>query len=192
MNLPGVYKIFLGRWADYQTCWIISDTHFMEEDLEKAYPSRPKAEEFIKLINSKVGHKDIIICLGDCGDLECWKMIRGYKILIQGNHDDGIEKYREIFQEVYEGPVVLGEKLIFSHEPLPGINWALNIHGHNHNGPIMIDNYHLNINCDANQCYMPINLNTMLKRGLTAHIKSLHRDTIDKATAKKRKKESRK
>ena len=145
MNLPGVYDIFQEKWKDYQTVHILSDTHFGEEDLENAYPFRPNAEEFVKLINSKVGRKDIIICLGDCGDLKYWKMIRGYKILIMGNHDQSVERCQQVFDEVYQGPIILGEKLIFSHEPLPGIDWALNIHGHNHNGPIKTDNYHFNI-----------------------------------------------
>lgn len=190
MNLPGVYKTFIDRWENYQTCLIISDTHFNEPDLEKAYPLRPKAEEFVKLINSKVGRKDVIICLGDCGDLEYWKKIRGYKVLIQGNHDEGVEKYRKIFNEVYEGPVMLGEKLLLSHEPIPGIEWALNIHGHVHQGPIRTDRYHFNINCDANKTYEPINFNAMLKKGITAHIIPLHRQIIDTATVRKRRKEA--
>lgn len=192
MNLPGVYKLFLDRWKDYQAVHIISDTHFDEADLEKAYSLRPKPEEFVKLINSKVGRKDIIICLGDCGNLEYWKKIRGYKILVMGNHDSSVEKCRQVFDEVYQGPVMLGEKLILSHEPIPGINWAYNLHGHNHNGPIIMDTYHLNINCDANKNYLPISFNALLKKGLTAHIKSLHRNTIDTATNRKKKRGARK
>ena len=192
MNLPGVYKSFLDRWKDYQTVYIISDTHFAELDLEKAYSLRPKADEFVKLINSKVGRKDVIICLGDCGSLEYWKKIRGYKVLIQGNHDDGLEKYREVFDEVYEGPVMLGEKLLLSHEPIAGINWALNIHGHVHDSTAKFDKYHMNINCDARQNYEPINFNSVLKHGPTAHIIPLHRQTIDTATARKKRRESRK
>mgnify|MGYP002761979285 FL=1 len=190
MNLPGVYKSFLDRWKDYQTVHIISDTHFGEKDLENAYSFRPKAEDFVKLINSKVGRKDILICLGDCGDLECWKKIHGYKVLIMGNHDDGVEKYRKVFQEVYEGPLMLGEKLLLSHEPILGINWALNIHGHDHQGPIRTDRYHFNINCDANKTYEPINFNAMLKKGITTHIIPLHRQIIDTATVRKRRKEA--
>lgn len=187
MNLPGVYDIFQEKWKDYQTFFLISDTHFKEKDLEEAYPERPTAEKFVRLINSKVGRKDIICCLGDCGDLECWKKIRGYKILIAGNHDEGLTKYRDVFQEIYQGPVMLGEKLIFSHEPIVGIDWAYNVHGHNHNGPISTDAYHLNINCDANKCYLPINFNVMLRKGLIAQVKSLHRKTIDTASVRKRK-----
>jgi calcineurin-like phosphoesterase family protein len=53
-------------------------------------------EDQIKRINSKVGKNDTIIFLGDIGDLECVKRIRGYKILIKGNHDIGSSKYQKI------------------------------------------------------------------------------------------------
>lgn len=187
MILPGIYDIFQEKWKNYQTFWLISDSHFNEPDLEEAYLDRPTAEEFVRLINSKVGRKDIICCLGDCGDLEYWKKIRGYKILIMGNHDQSVEKCRDVFQEVYQGPVMFGEKLILSHEPIPSIDWAYNLHGHNHNGPIAMDAYHLNINCDANKCYLPINFNLMLKKGLTSQVKPLHRKIIDTASIRKRK-----
>ena len=48
-----------------------------------------------------------------------------------------------LFDEVYTGPLVIGEKIILSHEPLPNIDWALNLHGHNHNGG-KTDIYHYN------------------------------------------------
>lgn len=187
MFLPGVYNIFNEAWKEYQTVYIISDTHFGEEDLKKAFPNRPFDDVFVKNINSKMGKKDLLIHLGDVGDLTYMKKIRGHKILISGNHDAGIKKYKEVFDEVYQGPVMLGEKLILSHEPIPSIDWAYNIHGHNHNGPIAMDAYHLNINCDANKCYLPINFNTMLRKGLTSQVKPLHRKIIDTASIRKRK-----
>lgn len=50
MNLPGVYKTFTDRWAEYQTVWVISDTHFGENDLKEAFPNRPTDEELVKRI----------------------------------------------------------------------------------------------------------------------------------------------
>ena len=102
MNLPGIYDIFQEKWKNYQTVHILSDTHFGEGDLENAYSFRPKAEDFVKLINSKVGRKDVIICLGDCGDLEYWKMIRGYKILLMGNHDDSHSLPAEAAEDLHD------------------------------------------------------------------------------------------
>ena len=55
MNLPGVYNIFLEKMNDYQTCYMISDTHFGDKDIQKAFPNRPSDEGLVKLINSRVG-----------------------------------------------------------------------------------------------------------------------------------------
>ena len=83
-ELPGVYKIFNDRWAG-QTVWIISDTHFADEDLRAGMPGRPSDEELVRRINMKVGRKDTLIVLGDVGDIEFAKQLRGYKVLIHYN-----------------------------------------------------------------------------------------------------------
>ena len=183
MNLPGVYSMFNERWGQFQTAHIISDLHFNEEDLKKAFPARPSDEELVKLINSKVGRKDILFILGDCGDLEFVKQLRGYKVLIMGNHDTGRTKYKEIFDEVYEGALIIGEKLILSHEPVE-IPWAHNIHGHDHNGRKRKN--HTNVCADVIG-YKPINFNQWLRDGHTSRIQTIHRETIDNATERKRK-----
>ena len=101
MNLPGIYDSFLGRWEGYQTVWVVSDTHFGDEELAAGIPDRLYKEHLVQLINSKVGRKDILIHLGDVGDLEFAKQLRGYKVLIMGNHDAGKTNYTDIFDEVY-------------------------------------------------------------------------------------------
>lgn len=186
MILPGVYDMFNERWGQFQTAHIISDLHFNEDDLKKAFPERPSDEELVKMINSKVGRKDILLILGDCGDLEFVKQLRGYKVLMMGNHDTGSTKYKEIFDEVYEGALIIGEKLILSHEPVPGIDWAMNLHGHNHNGSKKKDPYHFNVCADVIG-YKPINFNQWLRDGHTSRIQTIHKETIDYATERKRK-----
>lgn len=37
-----------------------------------------------------------------------------------------------LFDETYSGPVIIGEKLILSHEPIENCDWCMNIHGHDH------------------------------------------------------------
>ena len=83
MILPGVYKTFVDRWGanNRAGCWIISDLHFGEQDLKDAFPMRPSDEELIKRINQKVGKNGVLICLGDIGDIELAKQLKGYKIL---------------------------------------------------------------------------------------------------------------
>ena len=185
MILPGVYDMFMNRWSQFQTAHVISDLHFNEDDLKQGISKRPSDDVLVKLINSKVGRKDILFILGDCGDLEYVKQLKGYKVLIMGNHDCGATKYKEIFDEVYEGALIIGEKLILSHEPISNIDWAVNLHGHNHNGSKKKDPYHFNVCADVID-YIPINLNQWLKNGPTSKVKTIHRETIDKATLNKR------
>ena len=96
----------------------------------------------------------------------------------------------KLFDEVYGGPLMIGEKIFLSHEPILGIDWCLNIHGHDHSGR-KIDNYHLNL--ASNVCnYTPLSLGEYIKTHGLNKIKSLHRDTIDTATIKKVKKSQKK
>ena len=190
MNLPGVYDIFLNKWDGLQTAWIISDTHFSDEELRQGIHNRISDEEFVKIINSKVGKKDLLIHLGDVGDLEYMKQIRGYKILICGNHDMGHTLYKDVFQEVYSGPVMLGEKLILSHEPVD-VPWAFNIHGHIHDSKHKNDKRHFNVCADVIG-YTPVNMNQFMKSGALAHVETIHRQTIDIADARKAKRGGRK
>lgn len=173
-------------WSAQGTIWIISDTHFKDTDLEKGILGRPSAEELVRRINSKVGRKDTLILLGDVGDVECARALRGYKVLVMGNHDSGARNYRGIFSEIYEGPVMISEKIILSHEPL-NIDWAFNIFGHCHD----LSNYvpgGLNVCADVID-YTPINFNQFLKSGRLREIKPLHRRTIDRATERKQNRE---
>ena len=183
MALPGVYKIFNDRWCN-QTVWCISDTHFGDEDLRAGMPNRPSDEELVRRINAKVGRKDTLLLLGDCGSPEFVRQLRGYKVLIAGNHEPGLSAFDEIFDEIYSGALIIGEKIILSHEPIPGISWAMNIHGHNHNKNSKNDANHFNVCADVIG-YEPINFNQWLKAGYLSKIETLHRKIINKATANK-------
>ena len=88
-----------------------------------------------------------------------------------------------LFDEVYEGPLMIAEKLILSHEPID-VPWAFNIHGHDHAGKKRKN--HLNVCADVIG-YVPVNMNQFMKSGAMAHIDTIHRETIDKATERKRK-----
>lgn len=185
--IKGLYKPF-EHWGE-NTCWIISDTHFDDPDLIHSYLDRPTAAEQVKLINSKVGKKDTLIILGDVGNIEWVRQLRGYKILVMGNHDAGASNYlgKDLFQEVYSGPILIGEKLILSHEPVEGLDWCMNIHGHTHDRNIVNDKYHFNVCADVIG-YIPINFNKWMKEGHLATIQSLHRQTINEATDRRRRK----
>lgn len=183
--IKGLYKPF-EHWGE-NTCWIISDTHFDDPDLIHPYPDRPTAAEQVKLINSKVGKNDTLIILGDVGNVEWVRQLRGYKVLVMGNHDAGASNYlgKDLFQEVYSGPILIGEKLILSHEPIENCDWCMNVHGHDHSRLHKNDKYHFNVCADVIG-YIPINFNKWMKEGYLAKVKSLHRQTIDEATDRRR------
>lgn len=227
--VTGLYDIFNERWGE-QAIWLYSDPHFGENEAESGLIHKPTDEEQVRRINSKVGRKDTIIFLGDIGEPNWLKNIRGYKVLITGNHDAGVSNYqRHVFHhtfdgdewlrdevymemsqhypeyqiniekevlpirwvatmdnrlcnEVYNGPLIIGPKLILSHEPIE-IDGMFNIHGHVHALTPQTDK-DLNV-CSMNINYTPINLNQLMKRGLTSKVDSIHRITINNATARK-------
>ena len=183
MAIASLYECF-NHWHAQGAVWLYSDPHFGDKDLAEGQVNRPDDETQIKMINSKVGKKDTLIILGDVGDIECAKRLKGYKILICGNHDAGHTTYKEVFNEVYTGPLMIGEKLILSHEPL-GCTWAYNIHGHMHQGSKK-GTYSFNCCAEAIN-FTPVNFNQWMKQGYLAHVDSLHRTTIDTATKRKQK-----
>ena len=185
MALPGLYNCFQ-HWGEKNAVWVISDTHFGDKDIKKAFPNRPSDEELIKNINQKVGKTGTLLLLGDVGDIECAKQLKGYKVLICGNHESGLEKYKEVFNETYSGALIIGEKLLLSHEPVPDVEWCMNLHGHTHDPRAKNDKYHLNVCADVIG-YTPINLNQFLKSGALSKIKTIRRTVIDKATERKKK-----
>lgn len=233
--IESLYKPFQ-KWSEKGAIWIFSDPHFDDDDLVNAYDDRPSADELVRRINSKVGKCDTLICLGDVGALSYVPFLRGYKVLVMGNHDAGrtiyerqrhwrkfdaykytkaealgemkrhypnceysIKKRYEfnspfeywevcadnrLFDEVYEGPVMISPKLMLSHEPIGLLGgWAMNIHGHVHNRMERNSICHYNVCADCHD-YLPLNLNQFLKSGALSKISSIHRQTIDEATAR--------
>lgn len=88
-----------------------------------------------------------------------------------------------LFDEVYEGALIVGKKLVFSHEPVD-IPWLYNIHGHDHGGKKCKG--HFNV-CSDVIGYKPINFNQWLKEGHLARIQTIHRACIDNAIERKQK-----
>ena len=242
--IQGLYKIF-DRWHEQGTVWLISDTHFDDKELYigTKHIMRANSDDYVKLINSKVGKNDTLIHLGDVGNIEVVKKLKGYKVLICGNHDAGASNYkREIFKEIfdaneydkkqvidimkekypnckieisnkswlrnqevyfciadnnlfneiYTGPVIIGEKLILSHEPIHGLGCMMNIHGHVHDPKAKDNASHFNICPDATGIFEPINFNQLMKSGFMSKIESIHRQTIDRATENRRKRDKKK
>lgn len=83
-----------------------------------------------------------------------------------------------LWDMVFEGPVLVSEKLILSHEPID-VPWAYNIHGHVHDVAKLENGTNVCLDaCD----YKPLNFKQFMKSGAIGSVKSLHRDIIDNAT----------
>lgn len=178
--IQSLYPCFQ-HWAKTGTLWIYSDPHFGDADLPQVIHGRPSAEEQVRLINQKVGRKDTLIILGDIGLLEYARQLRGYKVLICGNHDAGGTTYRDVFQEIYTGPLFISDRLLLSHERI-NLPFAFNIHGHDHMRQDK-DPMHMNV-CSDVIGYQPVNLNQFFKSGRMARVPSIHRITINQATTR--------
>ncbi len=178
--IPTLYEPFR-HWSEGGSVYILSDMHFDDEDCRLMDPDWITPEEQIDIINSIAGKGDTFICLGDVGEPRYISKIKARrKILLLGNHD-AKGAYRDYFSEIYTGPLFIADKILLSHEPVYGLPWCLNIHGHDHNNvePYREGCKHLNL--AANVCgYTPVNLGKLIKDGILSDIKSIHRYAIEK------------
>lgn len=177
--IPTLYAPFQ-KWSENGSVIIFSDPHFNDEVCKKMDPNWPEPEEIVKRINDACMPNDTFVCLGDVGDVSYLKMIRAkYKVLLTGNHDK-IADYREYFDENYTGPLFIADKILLSHEPVVGLTWCVNIHGHDHGNKYVFPPECKHVNLAANVCdFTPMNLGKEIKNGLLSGIKSLHRQAID-------------
>lgn len=174
-------------WSEKGSIYIISDTHFDDSDCRLIDKHWISPEEQIEKL--KCAHRDdTLIILGDVGNAKYLKEIKAYKVLIKGNHDVGSELYKPYFNEIYEGPLFIGEKILISHEPIP-VPFALNIHGHDHAGIARLGCLNVAANIIG---YSPISLKEVIKQGYISNIPSLHRIIINCATERKNIKEKNK
>ncbi len=170
------------HWSEGGSVYIISDTHFDDDYCKLFDPNWIDAGEQVSIINSVVRREDTFICLGDVGNPQYIPLIHARrKVLLLGNHD-ARGMYGSVFDEVYSGPLLIAEKILLSHEPVYGLPWCLNIHGHDHNN---VEDYkegckHLNL--AANVCeYTPVNLGNLIKGGILSDIQNIHRMFIEKS-----------
>lgn len=223
-----LYDNFAHWFHDGQgTVYFYSDPHFNDPEMVHLRQNYIGDEEQIKRINSKIGKYDTLVVLGDVGDIEWVRKIRGYKVLVMGNHDMGATKYKRkvikegfngflyskeevyqymlkyfphfnisisfdgedwiatadngLFDEVYEGALMIAPNIILSHEPVE-FPFARNVHGHDHSNW-----YQGGINmCAEHIDYTPVPLKTLVEKGMLK-APDIHRETIDKAIDRKAK-----
>lgn len=100
-----LYKPF-EHWYNGGTIYVYSDPHFDDPDCKIIDPNWPSSEDQVKMINKCVGKKDTIIFLGDIGNEDWIKYIKGYKVLLLGNHDKGRSNYIKIYRSMLNGEVL--------------------------------------------------------------------------------------
>jgi calcineurin-like phosphoesterase family protein len=124
--------------------YFIADTHFDDENIIK-FENRPfhnsneMNEAIIAKWNEIVADDDFVYLLGDIGNEDYIKQLKGTKYLVKGNHDVKTnEEYRKAgFLEVYDYPIVINNFWLLSHEPMyvsENMPYA-NLFGHVHNSP---------------------------------------------------------
>jgi len=124
--------------------YVISDMHFDDDFLMKAqgedFPNvADKNALIIANWNKKINDNNTkVYILGDIGfnrDMlkEIIPKLRGYKILLMGNHDSFSKSfYQELFDEVYDTPIYYSKRIVLSHHPIPVEPGVINLHGHTH------------------------------------------------------------
>lgn len=111
------------------------------------------------------------------------KLIRTNKELYIGEeHGLKVAVYARTgyFDEVYNGPLFIADRILLSHEPIYGLeDICINIHGHVHNAPVVSDESHINLAADNIRWY-PVNLGLLIKEGLLSETKNYHYKTLEK------------
>lgn len=150
--------------------YLFSDPHFGHDRLREKARSQFKTiqehdEAIVKNWNKVINSDDTVVyILGDLGFKEevskYIPQMRGYKILILGNHDNYSKTfYNELFDEVYDHPLFIHSRMVLSHIPIPVEDGVFNIHGHTHD--IDLDSeYHINVSAERID-YKPIPLEKM-------------------------------
>ena len=109
-----LYEIFQ-HWSAKGSVYLLSDLHLDDDDCLLMDPDWIPPEEQIWIINNKVTRNDTFICLGDVGSSDYAAQIKaGHKVLLLGNHDRR-KDYKDIFDEIYEGPLFISEKILLSY-----------------------------------------------------------------------------
>ena len=125
--------------------WVGTDWHFYKNKHGLNFKVNKHIDEILRNFNKHVKANDTFIFLGDLYDARSIfdvkmvpeifriKDLKGYKIMIKGNHDVNTNQfYLDLgFDEVYEHEYRLGN-IVFSHEPVKVNDDEINIHGHIH------------------------------------------------------------
>lgn len=182
--IDSLYPIFQ-KWSEKGSVYIVSDTHFEDTDCIKMSNQWVAPEVHVEFLKKHVHKCDTLIHLGDIGNPIYLDRLKCHKVLITGNHDV-LSQVGSHFDEVYTGPLFIADRILLSHEPIMGLEgFCVNIHGHDHAGATRAN--HINLAANIYGFDKIFSLKDAIKGGMMSKIESYHRDTIDKATERKKK-----
>ncbi len=211
--INSLYDIFK-HWSAKGSVYLYSDPHFGDTEsytlrglLVENGPSVAQLDQMqVDNINKIVNKQDTLIILGDIGNPELLSKVRGYKVLITGNHDKGTSVYKPYFNEIYTGCLTITDRIILSHEPIENLPpFLFNIHGHDHGGhdflTYVLKHYKTEVALEdklnsyietiknekltkLNVCaewvaYTPVSLSYLIKSGIFVHIPTIHRNYLN-------------
>lgn len=168
---------FARRWSETGSVWLYSDTHFGDPDQKLMDKNWLPDDEQAEILRRCCNKTDTLVILGDIGNPEYLSKLRCYLVGVLGNHDRGKAYYRDYFDEIYDGPVFIGDRILLSHEPI-NLPFCFNIHGHDHGGEFLT-NGHMNVAANV-VGYEPVSLGKAIKSGILKGIPTIHRLAIDK------------
>lgn len=186
--LEQLYQPFR-HWSDNSPVWLMSDTHFLDVSCQLMDPNWPSPDVVCAYLADHIHRNDTVVHLGDVGSLDVWDSIwrpgrRPHEVIVTGNHDPGVTELARHFDEVYDGPIMVAPRLMLSHEPVVGLDWCFDIHGHDHDPRHVGGPRDLNIASNVFG-YRLLTLRDFLRAGHLSRVPSIHRETIDNATARK-------
>ncbi len=187
MSRIKLYPAF-NHWQQWGNIVLFSDPHW--GDLDRELMNYPFSDyEQYKTILKGTPSSSTLVCLGDVGAPKWISYLKNkrnhlHTVLIKGNHDRGSSYYEDYFDEIYEGPLFISPKILLSHEPVYGLPWCFNYHGHLHrqSDTLLESKNHL---CLSGNLYLPqtLELNKDVQNGRLKNIPDIHRFTIDNAIA---------
>lgn len=129
--------------------WVTADHHW-EHPRIREYQDRPAdhfeimRERWITAVapDDNVLHLGDLVCFGDQERHPEWLIgLPGHKFLLRGNHDKhthqwyGAAGFTVLGRKPFNWHWLDGTIICFSHEPVEGDHWDVNVHGHIHGAP---------------------------------------------------------
>ena len=136
--------------------WHFGDSNIIEHERYTEFDNIEQHDtKIVELVSKwlcKLKADDTFYFLGDWGHLKGElndKLMNAFdkapcrKVAIKGNHDkeQQIDEMRQFFDEIYDYPLFIADRVVLSHFPCAVWDDEINIHGHLHNSTLNSNNH---------------------------------------------------